>query len=105
MANFYRDNDDIRFLMEHIDLAELAEYQEDGFRYTGDSDWAPANADEAVENYKMVVDTVGQLSGDFIDPRSEGIDHEGNTLNEDGSVSYAKGIAESLDALSLDFLQ
>ena len=29
----------------------------------------------------------GQLSGDFIAPRSEEIDREGNTLNEDGTVS------------------
>ncbi len=100
MSNFYRDNDDIRFLLGHMDLAELAEYQEEGFRFTGDADWAPVDADEAIENYKMVLDMVGRLSGDFIAPRSEEIDCQGNTLNEDGSVSYAKGIAESLDALA-----
>ena len=61
---------------------------------------APADAEEAITNYDMVLDSVGELSADFIAPRSEDVDHEGNTLNEDGSVSYAKGIAESLEALS-----
>ncbi|MBN1815922.1 MAG: acyl-CoA dehydrogenase family protein [Sedimentisphaerales bacterium] len=100
MANFYRDNDDIRFLLKHMDLAEIAALQEEGFRFTQDADYAPADAEEAIRNYKMVLDTVGQLSGDFIDPRSEQIDQEGNTLDPDGSVRYARGIAESLDALA-----
>ena len=100
MANFYRDNDDIRFLFKHMDLAPLAEYMEDGFRFAGESDYAPATVTEAVQNYDLVLDSLGQLSGDFIAPRSEDIDREGNTLNPDGTVTYAKGIAESLDALA-----
>ena len=100
MPNFYRDNEDIRFLLDHIDLQPLAELQEEGFRFAGSFDHAPADAAEALRNYKLVLDTLGQLAGDFIAPRSEQIDREGNTLNPDGSVSYAKGIAESLDALA-----
>ncbi len=100
MANFYKDNDDIQFLIRHLDLAELARYQEEGFRFARECDYAPADASEAIQNYQLVLDTMGQLSGDFIAPRSEEIDREGNTLNEDGSVTYAKGIRESLDALA-----
>ena len=48
----------------------------------------------------MVLDAMGKLSAEFIAPRSEEIDREGTTLNPDGSVSYAQGIAESLKALS-----
>jgi alkylation response protein AidB-like acyl-CoA dehydrogenase len=100
MANFYRDNDDIRFLFRHFDLAKLASLAEMNFRYAGQFDYAPADGREAVTNYDLVLDALGQLSGDFIAPRSEGIDREGNTLNADGTVSYAKGIAESLDAMA-----
>ena len=100
MANFYKDNEDIQFLMKHINLGELAEFTEEGFHFADEFDYAPANAEEAIENYKMVLDSLGQLSGDFIAPRSEDVDREGNTLNEDGTVSYAGGIAESLDALA-----
>jgi alkylation response protein AidB-like acyl-CoA dehydrogenase len=100
MANFYRDNEDIQFLVKHMNLGELAEFAEEGFRFADEFDYAPANVAGAVENYEMVLDSLGQLSGDFIAPRSEDVDREGNTLNEDGTVSYAGGIAESLDALA-----
>jgi alkylation response protein AidB-like acyl-CoA dehydrogenase len=100
MANFYRDNDDIQFLFRHMDLVGLADYTEEGFRFADQFDYAPATAEEAVQNYDLVLDSLGQLSGDFIAPRSEDIDRQGNTLNPDGTVTYAKGIAESLDALA-----
>lgn len=100
MGNFYTDNDDIQFLFRHLDLAEIAELQEEGFKYAGQFDTAPADANEAIANYDLVLRAIGQLSADFIAPRSESIDREGTMLNEDGSVSYAKGIAESLKALA-----
>lgn len=100
MGNFYRDNDDIQFLMKHMDLGELANFMERGFRFAGKFDTAPANAQEAVTNYDLVLDALGQLSADFIAPRSEGIDRQGSTLLENGTVKYADGIAESLQALA-----
>jgi hypothetical protein len=100
MGNFYRDNDDIQFLFRHLDLGELAAYAEEGFKYAEQFDTAPKDAAEAIQNYDMVLDALGTLSGDYIAPRSEEIDREGNTLNPDGTVSYAKGIAESLQAMS-----
>ncbi len=100
MTNFYRDNDDIQFLFRHIDLGKLAELTEEGFKFANEFDYAPADADEAVKNYDMVLDSLGQLSGDFIAPRAEDVDRQGNTLNEDGTVTYAKGISESLEKLA-----
>ncbi len=100
MANFYRDNDDIQFLFRHIDLNKLAEIREDGFGFAGQFDYAPASAEDAIKNYDMVLDSLGQLSGDFIAPRAEEVDREGNTLNEDGTVTYAKGIQESIEKLA-----
>lgn len=100
MGNFYRDNDDIQFLFKHIDLERLASLFEEGFRFTEDFDYAPSNADEAVQNYDMVLDALGELSADFIAPRSESVDREGNTLNDDGTVTRAQGIAEALEKLA-----
>ncbi len=100
MANFYTDNEDIQFLFKHIDLGALAAVCEEDFKFAKDFDHAPADAQEALQNYELVLNAVGELSGDFIAPRSESIDREGNTLNPDGSVSYAQGIAESLDKLA-----
>ncbi|MHC4637495.1 MAG: acyl-CoA dehydrogenase family protein [Planctomycetota bacterium] len=100
MANFYTDNDDIQFLFRHLDLKEIAGIVEEDFRFAKDFDSAPADADEAIVNYDMVLNSIGQLSGDFIAPRSEGVDRQGNTLNEDGSVTYSDGIAEDLEQLA-----
>jgi hypothetical protein len=81
MGNFYTDNDDIRFLFRHMNLAKVAGLQEEEFKHAGQFEIAPANAEEAITNYDMVLNSVGELSADFIAPRSEDIDHEGNTLN------------------------
>ncbi len=99
MANFYRDNNDIQFLFGHIDLGKTAEVCEEGFKFADEFDHAPANAKEAIENYDMVLESLGQLCGDFIAPRAEDVDRQGNTLNEDGSVTRAKGIQESIEKL------
>ena len=100
MGNFYKDNDDIRFLFQHLDLAQLAGLCEEGYRFAEEFDYAPSDGDEAVQNYEMVLDALGELSADFIAPRAEGVDREGNTLNEDGTVTRAKGIAEALEKLA-----
>ncbi len=100
MANFYRDNSDIQFLLRHIDAGKLAAVCEENFKFSSEFDYAPANADEAVQNYDMVLDSLGELAADFIAPRAEDVDREGNTLNEDGSVTYSKGIRESIEKLA-----
>ena len=99
MANFYRDNSDIQFLFRHTGVGKLAEVCEEGFRFAGEFDYAPANAEEAIRNYDMVLESLGQLSGEFIAPRAEEVDRQGNKLNEDGTVTRAKGIAESIEKL------
>lgn len=100
MANFYRDNDDIQFLFKFMDIGGVAATMEEGFKFAKEFDYAPADAAEAIENYDLVLDSIGKLSGDFIAPRSEDIDRQGSKLNEDGTVSYADGIKQSLDMLA-----
>lgn len=100
MANFYSDNHDIQFLLQHMDLGKLAELNEEGFKFAQEFDHAPSTGEEAVQNYAMVLEAMGELCGDFIAPRSEAIDREGNTLNPDGSVTRPKGVVESLEKLA-----
>jgi len=100
MTNFYTDNDDIRFLSRYYKLTDLAEIMEGDFSDSRKFDWAPENADDAVDNYDRILDTIGQLAGDYIEPRSESVDLEGNTLNEDGTVTRAKGTQENLRNLA-----
>ncbi len=99
MANFYLDNDDIRFLFRYYDMRKLADLMEGDYTDSQNYQWAPENADDAVDNYDRLLDTLGEISGDFIAPRAEGIDQEGNHLNEDGTVTYSKGMQENLARL------
>ncbi len=102
MANYFTDNEDIRFLFDHIDLKELARLQEDDFtRDRGNGDgYAPDDADDAVDSYRRVLEIVGQIAGDMIAPNAETIDREGNTLNPNGTVSLHPLVQQNLDRLS-----
>ncbi len=102
MANFFTDNEDIRFLFDHIDLRELAQLQEDDFTRDrdGDDSYAPDDADDAVDNYRRVLEIVGQIAGDVIAPNSEQVDREGNTLNPDGTVTLHPLVEENLRRLA-----
>jgi hypothetical protein len=47
----------------------------------------------------MVLDSLGQLCGDFIAPRAEDVDRQGNILNEGGTVTRAEGIQAAIEKL------
>ena len=99
MANFYTDNEDIRFLFHHMDLKRLAAITEEDFRFAKEFDFAPASADDAVDNYERILRGLGELMGDAIAPTAEETDKVGNTLNPDGSVTRPPGIELALKRL------
>jgi len=102
MPNFFTDNEDIQFLFNHIDLAELARLQEDGFVHAADGrcDHAPQDEADAVDNYRRVLEIVGQVAGEMIAPNAEQIDREGNTLNEDSTVTLHPLVRDNLKRLT-----
>ncbi len=99
MANFFTDNEDIQFHFEHTDLTKLAELMEEGFRFHDEFDYAPENADDAVDNYRRVLESIGQIVAEVVDPSSEDNDLSGNRLGEDGKVTRPEGIDKALEAL------
>lgn len=99
MSNFYEDNQDIQFHLHNTDLSKIAGYYEDNYTQRQQFAYAPADLADAMDNYERVLRMVGELAADFIAPRSESIDREGNVL-ENGKVTYAKGISESIAMLS-----
>jgi alkylation response protein AidB-like acyl-CoA dehydrogenase len=101
VANFYLDNEDIQFTFDQIDMEELATIQEDDFDDVGEGrvDFAPVDAKDAVDNYRRVLEIVGHVAGEMIAPNSEDVDAEGNTLNDDGTVTYHPKVQENLRRL------
>ncbi|NLW87274.1 MAG: acyl-CoA dehydrogenase [Planctomycetes bacterium] len=95
MANFYTDNEDIRFLFNHLDLKRIAAITEEDFRFSKEFDIAPTNVEDAVDNYERILDTCGEIAGDMVAPTAENTDLVGNKL-EDGKVTYAPGIANAI---------
>jgi len=100
VPNFFTDNEDIQFLFRHIDLAEIARIQEDDFADARNGvDYAPADAEDAIDNYRRILDIVGDLAGNTIAPRAEQIDREGHRLNEDGTVTLHPLVRDNLRRL------
>ena len=102
MANFFLDNEDLLFLFDHLDLASVAAVQEDDFTRTAGpgSEYAPRDVEDALDNYRRILRIVGDVSANHIFPRSEDVDLEGNTLNEDGTVTLGEKVRQNLNVLS-----
>jgi alkylation response protein AidB-like acyl-CoA dehydrogenase len=99
MPNFFTDNVDIQFHFQHLDLRGVTELIEDGYAYAATYPYAPTDYEDAKENYRRVLEIVGDISANFIAPRAAAVDEEGAHL-EDGRVRYAKGTQENLAQLA-----
>ena len=100
MANFFTDEPDLLFNFEHMGLEEIADALENDYsdseRFLG----APADAADAIDSYRRVLESIGELSADFIAPRAEAADHEGCHLDEDGVAHLCAETRENLDMLT-----
>ncbi|MBK7257805.1 MAG: acyl-CoA dehydrogenase family protein [Ignavibacteriae bacterium] len=99
MANFFLDNPDIQFHFKRLKLEEIVGIAEDDYEQSKTYRYAPVNYADAIENYKKVLEVVGDLSANRIAPRAAEVDHDGATWN-DGTVTYAPGTRKNLDELS-----
>lgn len=89
MGNFFTDNRDLVAAFEDLDLEEVVGILEHGYR----AEDSPTDYADALENYRLALEMVGDISADYIAPRSAAIDAEGAHL-EDGVVTYATGSTE-----------
>jgi len=99
MVNFYQDNADILFHMENLDLSRVIDLKEDGFSGKDEFPYAPKDTADALENYNKVLEIVGEIAGEFADPRAREVDEEGAQF-ADGVVTYPKGIRETIERLN-----
>lgn len=99
MPNFFTENNDIQFHFNRLNFENIVKMIEDNYEESKKFNYAPINYEDAIENYKKVLEVVGDIAGNFIAPRAADVDHEG-AQHKGGKVSYAKGTQENLEMLS-----
>ena len=97
MANFFSDNKDLQFHFQHPLMRKIVELKERGFAEKDLYDYAPQDFDDAMDNYRRVLEIAGEVCGEVIAPNAEGVDHEGPRVVDD-HVEYASGTQENLKA-------
>ncbi len=97
-GNFFTDNADLQYRLDHLDLEQAVEMLEDGYRYWRDFAGAPRNYADALDNYRRMLTVLGDICANRIAPRAAEADQEGVHL-EEGKVRYAAATQEGLTLL------
>lgn len=98
MANFFSDNKDLQFHLDHPLMRKIVELKERGFAEKDLYDYAPQDYDDAMDNYRRVLEIAGEVCGEVIAPNAEGVDHEGPRVVND-HVEYASGTVRNMQAV------
>ncbi len=93
--NFFTDNPDIAFRLAQLNIEEALKLKEKGYVDGGSVPGAPRNYADAKDNYRIVLEVMGEVCGERVAPRAAEADEEGAHF-EDGVVTYS---APTLDAI------
>jgi alkylation response protein AidB-like acyl-CoA dehydrogenase len=91
--NFFTDNLDLQRYLKKIDLSEVVGILEDGYRYHEEHVAAPRNYADAMDNYRLMLEVVGDICANHAAPRAAEADEAGVSC-DDGCVTYADATLE-----------
>lgn len=97
MSNYYTDHPEIGFHLNHPLMKRIVELKERNYADRDKFDEAPVNYDDAIENYKQLLEITGDITANIIGPNSESVDQEGPHL-ENGRMLYASKTKENIQA-------
>ena len=97
MANYYTDHPEIEFHLNHPLMKRVVDLKERNYAEKDQFEDAPVNYEDAIENYKRLLDITGDVAANIIEPNSEDVDLEGPHL-ENGRMIYASKTFENLYA-------
>ena len=97
MANYYSDHPEIEFHLNHPLMKRVVDLKERNYVEKDQFEDAPVNYEDAIENYKRLLNITGDVAANIIEPNSEDVDLEGPHL-ENGRMIYASKTFENLDA-------
>ena len=87
MANFFTENKDLQFTLANLDLKEASALCEKDYKLAKEFDNAPVDYADAQDNYKRVLEVIGEVCAEKIAPRSTEVDENGPHF-ENGVVTY-----------------
>lgn len=96
MANYYTDHPEMEFHLHHPLMKRIVALKERDYEDKDKYDDAPVDYDDAIENYKRILDITGDIAANVIAPNSEAVDLEGPHL-ENGRMIYASKTEENMD--------
>ncbi|MEG1983003.1 MAG: acyl-CoA dehydrogenase family protein [Alistipes sp.] len=99
MANFFTDNKDLQYHLEHPMMPKIVALKERGYADKDCFDCAPHNFEDAMDSFRKVLEIAGEVCGDVIAPNAEEVDKEGPKVVND-RVVYAEGTQRNLDAVT-----
>ena len=97
MENYYSDHPEIGFYLGHPLMKRIVDLKERDYADKDNFADAPVCFEDAIENYKRLLDITGDVAANVIEPNSESVDLEGPHL-ENGRMKYASKTYENLDA-------
>ena len=98
MANFFLDNKDLKFHLNHPLMKRIVKIKENDYKDAQLYDTAPVDFEDTMDTYEQVLEIIGEICGDIIAPNAEEVDAQGPKLvcNE---VMYAHGTQQNHEAL------
>lgn len=97
MANYYTEHPEIEFHLNHPLMKRIVDLKERNYADKDKFEEAPVNYEDAIENYKRILDITGEVAGDTLAPNSEAVDLEGPHLI-DNRMHYASKTLENFEA-------
>ena len=97
MSNYYTDHPEIGFHLNHPLMKRIVDLKERDYADKDAFEDAPVNYEDALENYKRMLDITGDVAANIIEPNSESVDLEGPHL-ENGRMLYASKTGENIEA-------
>lgn len=96
MANYYTEHPEIEFHLNHPLMKRIVDLKERNYADKDKFEEAPVNYEDAIENYKRILDITGEVAGDTLAPNSEAVDLEGPHLI-DNRMHYASKTLENFE--------
>ena len=97
MSNYYTDHPEIGFHLNHPLMKRIVDLKERDYADKDVFEDAPVNYEDALENYKRMLDITGDVAANIIEPNSESVDLEGPHL-KNGRMLYASKTVENIEA-------